>query len=738
MFALDVRGGPVTEAEKGSDGERGRFVSISVKLAGTTVTVVALVATCIYFALSHYERNNLLASKEAAASMVVRLYVATAVAPLTFGDEKGVEDVVALLAANGDIVHASAWSVSDKRDHLGARLGQLLRGDPVEPPSQIPTTLQLRRTTNALVVDAPVMDPTGKLVGVVQAAFSLAHEREALASTERRTLGISITTSILLTGILLLLARRLIVHPLARLVRAANALERGNRTLIEVTANDEIGKLTAAFVSMSNAIQQRERRIAERNRDLRRVLDNVEDGFLAVNPAGVMSAERSRILEDWFGAPQPEATLFDYVEQMGGKKIGDWLRFGWEFVVDGMMPIEVAVDQLPSKFERRSRHYSVSYRPLQEGEALKGMIVVIRDVSERVELERAEEMQRQMMVVFTHVISDRAAFDDFFKDATRLIESIEQGDSLDDATLRRQVHTLKGNAASFGLDRIAACCHKMESRMVEDSERPTAEAVVTLRTIWDTVATTYSKFSDDNKAPKVMISEDEQEELVRAVSAGADVRQIVAMVTSWRYERATERMHSIGDQVVAVARRLGKGDVEIEVTPTPLRLPPQRWAPFWSVFGHVVRNAVDHGLEGPERRAELGKPAKGVVRMAFEERADEVVFLFGDDGAGVDWKRLAAKATAQGLPAGTRNDLEAALFADTVSTRDEASMTSGRGVGMGAVLSCVTAQGGSIEIESAPGEGTTWVFRFPKTMLIPEEVVVPQALVLPQPAPPLA
>jgi chemotaxis protein histidine kinase CheA len=56
---------------------------------------------------------------------------------------------------------------------------------------------------------------------------------------------------------------------------------------------------------------------------------------------------------------------------------------------------------------------------------------------------------------------------------------------------------------------------------------------------------------------------------------------------------------------------------------------------------------------------------------------------------------------------------------------------------MGAVLSCVTTQGGSIEIESAPGEGTTWVFRFPKTMLIPEEVVVPQAHVLPRPSPPL-
>jgi two-component system chemotaxis sensor kinase CheA len=183
-------------------------------------------------------------------------------------------------------------------------------------------------------------------------------------------------------------------------------------------------------------------------------------------------------------------------------------------------------------------------------------------------------------------------------------------------------------------------------------------------------------------------------------------------------------MHSIGDRVVVVARRLGKGEVDIEVTPTPLRLPPQRWGPFWSVFGHVVRNAVDHGLEGLDARKALGKPARGVVRMAFEERPDEVVFRFGDDGAGIDWDRLAEKASARGLPAATREDLEKALYADSVSTTDEATMTSGRGVGMGAVLSCVTAKGGSIEIESVRGQGTTWVFRLPKTMLIPEEVQV--------------
>jgi two-component sensor histidine kinase len=176
-------------------------------------------------------------------------------------------------------------------------------------------------------------------------------------------------------------------------------------------------------------------------------------------------------------------------------------------------------------------------------------------------------------------------------------------------------------------------------------------------------------------------------------------------------------MASIAEQVRQVARRMGKGEVDAEIAPSRLRLPPQRWAAFWSVFGHVVRNTVDHGFEAPARRVELGKPESGVVRMSFEERANEVLFRFGDDGAGIDWERLARKASAKGLPTATREDLEKALFADAISTRDEASALSGRGVGMGAVLECVQAKGGSVSVKTKRGEGTTWVFRFPITML---------------------
>jgi two-component system chemotaxis sensor kinase CheA len=704
---------------------RGSFFSIGLKLAGATVSIIAVLAVGVYVALSGYERRNMIASTEAAATMVARLYVGTAVAPLTFGDRKGVQDAVALLAANDDIVHAAAWSVTEDGKAVGEAMGELRPGDAAEPPSGVPAAMRVRHTDAAVIIESPVSDPGGKPVGAVRAVFSLARERAALAAIERRILDISIGAAVLLSAVLLLLARRVIVQPLARLAGAAQALERGAPAKVHATANDEIGSLATAFVSMSNAIEQREKRIAERNRDMRRVLDNVEDGLLAVSAAGVVSEERSRILEEWFGAPKAGSTIFDYFAEIAGDKFADWLRLGWESVTDGFLPIEVALDQLPRRLERRGRFYSVDYRPMLDGETLTAMLVVIRDVTERVELERTEQIQREMTVIFKHVLTDRAAFDGFFSEAVRLIESIEREED-DVVTLRRNIHTLKGNASVFGLESIARYCHELESRMAEEGGRPTPAQVAGLRSVWNDVANTYGKFSVGGVG-QIVIGEDEQLELLRAIRSGAEARQIAAIVTSWRYERADTRMSYIAEQVRQVARRLGKGDIDVEMTHTRLRLPPQRWAPFWSAFVHVVRNAVDHGIEEPAARTAIGKPVKGAIRMSFEERESEVLFRFGDDGAGIDWEGIAAKATELGLATSTRKDLERALFVDFVSTRAEASAVSGRGVGMGAVLECVRARGGTIEVESAPGRGTTWVFRFPIAMLSGDAAPEPKA-----------
>jgi len=270
---------------------------VGTKLSTVTFAVVLCVAASVYLGLSRFERRRLMLAKEKAAVMVTQLLAANHSAPLTFADATSVAETVASLTSNPEIEFGAAWALGAERaDSVGARLGILSRGrHPLEPPRSIPSELRSRFTATHAVVEAPVKDPSGKLVGAVQVGFSMAPEEAMIADIERRALWLSMGSAVGLIIILSLASRTIVVRPLLRLTHATGALERGDRPELRITARDEIGELMRAFLVMSEAIQTREQRIRDRNRDMSRILDNAEDGFITVSRAGVMSDERSRI-----------------------------------------------------------------------------------------------------------------------------------------------------------------------------------------------------------------------------------------------------------------------------------------------------------------------------------------------------------------------------------------------------------------------------------------------------------
>jgi len=159
--------------------------------------------------------------------------------------------------------------------------------------------------------------------------------------------------------------------------------------------------------------------------------------------------------------------------------------------------------------------------------------------------------------------------------------------------------------------------------------------------------------------------------------------------------------------------------------PTSLRLPPAKWAGFWSTFAHVVRNTVDHGVETSAQREASGKSPHATVKLSVVRDGVGVVVSISDDGPGVDWQAIATRARERGMPHASRAELEAALFCDGISSRRESTAISGRGVGLGAVREVVRALGGRSYIEDAKGGGTVFRFHLPESMLANDAGAVP-------------
>ncbi|GAB5462715.1 chemotaxis protein CheA [Hoeflea alexandrii] len=153
---------------------------------------------------------------------------------------------------------------------------------------------------------------------------------------------------------------------------------------------------------------------------------------------------------------------------------------------------------------------------------------------------------------------------------------------------------------------------------------------------------------------------------------------------------------------------------------------------------HMIRNAVDHGLETPEKRTEAGKNAEGVLRLSAKHRSGRIVIEIADDGAGINRERVKAKAIENGLITADANlsdeDIDNLIFHPGFSTADKISDISGRGVGMDVVKRSIQALGGRISITSKPGKGSVFTMSLPLTLAVLDGMVVTvanQTLVVP-------
>jgi two-component system chemotaxis sensor kinase CheA len=145
---------------------------------------------------------------------------------------------------------------------------------------------------------------------------------------------------------------------------------------------------------------------------------------------------------------------------------------------------------------------------------------------------------------------------------------------------------------------------------------------------------------------------------------------------------------------------------------------------------HMVRNAVDHGLEPPDQREAAGKPRAGTVSLLASHRGNSVVITVSDDGRGIDCERIRHKIVAKGLMGHTEarelndRDLIAFIWHPGLSTAETITEISGRGVGMDIVKNRIENLSGAVDVRSTPGQGTTFTIRLPLTLAIMSSLLV--------------
>ncbi len=172
-----------------------------------------------------------------------------------------------------------------------------------------------------------------------------------------------------------------------------------------------------------------------------------------------------------------------------------------------------------------------------------------------------------------------------------------------------------------------------------------------------------------------------------------------------------------------LARQLGK-DVELVLAGEETEVDKTMIEDLADPLIHLIRNAVDHGVEMPTERLAAGKPSKSLVRLEARQEGDHIVLIIADDGKGMSAERIRAKAIEKGLiseeEANVLDERQSLnlIFLPGFSTKTQISDVSGRGVGMDVVKTNIQKLNGSIEIRSEPGKGSVFIISLPLTLAI--------------------
>lgn len=199
-----------------------------------------------------------------------------------------------------------------------------------------------------------------------------------------------------------------------------------------------------------------------------------------------------------------------------------------------------------------------------------------------------------------------------------------------------------------------------------------------------------------------------------------DVR---SSITRMRMQRLEHLFTSLPRLVRDLSTELGK-QVMVDFEGSEVELDREMIEMVRDPLTHIIRNAIDHGIETPGTRLKQGKREIGLLRFAARQSGNQISLVITDDGGGINIEKLTAKALANGLYSRAELDRmsekqkQNLIFEPGLSTAEEVSSVSGRGVGMDVVRANIERVGGSIEVSSKPGEGSSFQLQLPLTLSI--------------------
>lgn len=484
------------------------------------------------------------------------------------------------------------------------------------------------------------------------------------------------------------------------------ALEKAKRRDERSRQRREVAEVRAA--ELRKYTEHLEEEVARRTRAIQSILDNVTFGFLVIDRDLAIREGFTRSCAALFGRAPVVG------ESLGGllglaESEHSELSLSVDQVFEDLLPEEATLDQIAERFAVGGRVLHVDARTIRDhAGAVEALLLTVSDIS-ALEAARKESRLREVLI---GILQQRSAFEQFVADTRAMLRAARS--QLDDGTLlRRVVHTVKGNAASWGLDEVVEVAHTIETRELLD-----APALDRLAGAVRGFLEAHQKILelDYERAESAYAVTGSDLQRLREVAASSDSEAVRRWVSGVVQRPARELLGPVATFVTKLAERLGK-EVDFELVGGDLLVDADVMRPVLRNLPHLIRNAIDHGIEPAWERGD--KKPRGLLSVTLSEASASWEVAVVDDGRGVPVEAIGRRAVAMGLvkdeqlSAMSPSERVQLIFVDGVSSADRTTDISGRGVGMSAVQAAVRARGGTVELTSDE-RGTRVLLRVPR------------------------
>lgn len=518
-------------------------------------------------------------------------------------------------------------------------------------------------------------------------------------------------------------------------------------------------------------VEERTAELRQKNNDIANMMANMHQGLFTITEGGLVHKEYAAYLEQIFETDRIAGRNVNdllFANSTLGSDVRDQSITAVDAIVgeDAMMydfNSHCLVKEMTVKMEDgREKILELDWDPIvSEEDVVEKLMITVRDVTEVRKLELEAEGQKRELELIGEVLAiDANKFSAFLRGSKQFMNACEQAirnnnEKSQDviAELFRNMHTVKGNARTYGLSHITNVVHEAEStydslRRDENAEWDQDKLLGELREAQDMLAGYETIFRDklgrDGETSRGISLDPERVaswlDSIRALTEDkmdSEVKHVVSeaynMLLSIESKPLSEVIQEPVQSVASIAEQLGKPAPTVSIDDGEIFIDGRVHSMMNNIFTHVLRNAVDHGIEKPEEREEKGKNAEGTITINTVAGDESASLVVSDDGRGLALHKVRELAIERGIitEADVLSDQQIAdlIFTSGFSTAEQLTDVSGRGVGMDAVKDFLEKEGGQIEIKLLEGEEGSAFRSFETVITIPSRFYS-QAMVL--------